>query len=396
MKITDVKCAVLGTNPVVRVTTDEGISGLGAMESGRAYNREQVPFYKGRILGEDPTSVERVMMSIRRLGAFKPWGSVVSAIEMALWDIAGKAAGLPIHRLLGGKVRDKVRVYNGGLRFPMDGSSPEAYADNMARMKAADEGFTIIKQGVVFHSGMPTEVPNFFYGDRIGNAHYASRGPLTERGLKHVVSCVEAMKGVLGDEVGLALDCGPGMAVSDAIRLARVLEPYNLMWLEDMITGDYTPYVLADLYREVTRSTSIPIHTGEQIYLRQNFKELFEKQAINVVGPDPCDVGGLAELKWVAEYADLNGILMAPHGTAIGLIGLAGLVQVAAVMPQNYVALEYPVGRPEWWYDIVEGLPDPIVTDSFIEVWDTPGLGVEINPEAAAQYLQEEDADFFD
>ncbi len=195
MKITDVKCAVLGTNPVVRVTTNEGISGLGAMESGRAYNREQVPFYKGRILGEDPTSVERVMMSIRRLGAFKPWGSVVSAIEMALWDIAGKAAGLPIHRLLGGKVRDKVRVYNGGLRFPMDGSSPEAYADNMARMKAADEGFTIIKQGVVFHSGMPTEVPNFFYGDRIGNAHYASRGPMTERGLKHVVSCVEAMKG---------------------------------------------------------------------------------------------------------------------------------------------------------------------------------------------------------
>ncbi len=87
---------------------------------------------------------------------------------------------------------------------------------------------------------------------------------------------------------------------------------------------------------------------------------------------------------------------MAPHGTAVGLIGLAGLVQVAAVMPQNFMAFEYPVGRPEWWYDIVEGLPDPIVTDSFIEVWDTPGLGVEINPEAAAQYLQEEDADFFD
>ena len=86
------------------------------------------------------------------------------------------------------------------------------------------------------------------------------------------------------------------------------------MWLEDMITGDYVPYVLADLYRDVTQNTSTPIHTGEQIYLRQNFKDLIEKRAVDVIGPDPCDIGGIAELKWVAEYADLHGILMAPHG----------------------------------------------------------------------------------
>ena len=93
--------------------------------------------------------------------------------------------------------------------------------------------------------------------------------------------------------------------------------------------------MLADLYREVTHRTSTPIHTGEQIYLRQNFKELFEKQAINIVGPDPADVGGLAELKWVAEYADLHGVLMAPHGTLDGLIGLAALVQVSATLPHK-------------------------------------------------------------
>ena len=89
--------------------------------------------------------------------------------------------------------------------------------------------------------------------------------------------------------------------------------------------------------------------------------ELIEKQAVNIVGPDPCDVGGIAELKWVAEYADLHGILMAPHGTGDGLIGLAALVQVAATLPTNYIAFEYPTGQPDWWYDIVEGLPDPIV-----------------------------------
>jgi L-alanine-DL-glutamate epimerase-like enolase superfamily enzyme len=204
------------------------------------------------------------------------------------------------------------------------------------------------------------------------------------------------MKEILGDEIGLALDCGPGFTVPDAIKLAKALEPLNVMWLEDMITGDYTPYVLADLYREVTRSTSTPIHTGEQIYLRHHFKDLFEKKAINVAGPDPLDVGGIAETKWIAEYADLHGIQIAPHGVADGLIGLAAHVQLAATLPHNYIGFEYPVGKPEWWYDIVKGLPDPIVKDSFIEVWDRPGLGIELDVDVAMQYLPEGDEDFFD
>ena len=396
MKITDLKCTVIGQNPVVRVVTDESISGYGQVESYKPYLKPHVLFYKDMILGADPTDVERVMLRIRRMASFKPWGSAVSAIEMALWDIAGKAAGLPVYKLLGGKVRDQVRVYNGAVRFPMAGHTPQHYAENMAKMKEAKEGFSIIKQGIGFHSAMPSQVPDYFYGELGGGGRHPNRGLLTERGLKHTIACVEAMKEVLGDEVGLALDCGPGWTVPDAIRLAKALEPLNVMWLEDLITGDYVPYVLADLYREVTRSTSTPIHTGEQIYLRQNFKELFEKQAINIVGPDPCDVGGIAELKWVAEYADIHGILMAPHGTGDGLLGLAALVQVSATLPQNYIAFEYPVGRPEWWYDIVEGLPDPIVKDSFIQVWDRPGMGVDLIPAAAKKYLPAGDEDFFD
>ncbi len=396
MRITDLQCAVIGNYPVVRVVTDQGIDGYGQAESYKPYLKPHVLFYKDLLLGADPTDVERTMLRIRRMGAFKPWGSAVSAIEMALWDIAGKAADLPVYKLLGGKVRDKVRVYNGAVRFPMDGATPEDYAANMAKMKAAPENFSIIKQGIGFHSQMPHQVPDFFYGEATTLGRHPNRGLVTERGMKHLVACVEAMKEVLGDEVGLALDCGPGFTVPDAIRLAQAVEHLNVMWLEDLITGDYTPYVLADLYREVTRSTSTPIHTGEQIYLRQNFKELFEKQAINIVGPDPADVGGLAELKWVAEYADLHGILMAPHGTGDGLIGLAALVQVAATLPENYIAFEYPVGKPDWWYDIVEGLPNPIVVDSFIDVWDSPGLGVTVNVEAARAYLAEEDQGFFD
>lgn len=396
MKIIDLRCAVIGENPVVRVVTDEGIDGYGEVESFKSYLKPHVLFYKPFILGEDPTDVERVMLRIRRVGALKPWGSAVSAIEMALWDIAGKAAGLPVYKLLGGKVRDRVRVYNGAVRFPMAGASPEDYAENMARMRAAPEGFSIIKQGIAFHSQMPHQVPGFFYGDAATGRYHRTRGPLTERGLKHIIACVEAMRDVLADEVGLALDCGPGWTVPDAIRLARALEPLHVMWLEDMLTGDYTPYVDADVYRELTHSTTTPIHTGEQIYLRNNYKPLIEGHAVNIIGPDPCDVGGIAELKWVAEYADLHGILMAPHGTGDGLLGLAALVQVCATLPDNYVAFEYPVGRPDWWYDIVEGLPDPIVRGGFIDVWDTPGMGVSLNADAARRYLAEEDRGFFD
>jgi L-alanine-DL-glutamate epimerase-like enolase superfamily enzyme len=395
MKITDLKVAIIGDNPVIRILTDEGIDGYSQIESSKSYLKPHILMYKDHILGEDPTNVERVMLKIRHQGGFKPWGSSVSAIEIALWDIAGKAAGLPVYKLLGGKVRDKVRVYNGNVRFPMRDHSPEAYAEVMAQMKESKEGFTIIKQAISFHSRMERHVPDYHYGDLREGWSVFNRGLLTEKGFKHTVSCVEAMKDILGDEVGLALDCGPGWSVPDTIKFAKALEPLNLMWLEDTITGDYSASVLADLYREVTQSSNVPIHTGEEIFLRQNFRELIETRAVDVIGPDPCDVGGIAELKWITEYADLHGIMMAPHGTLDGLLGLAALVQVSATLPDNFIAFEYPTGQPDWWYDIVDGLPDPIVVNGFVDVWDTPGMGVAFNNNAK-KYLKDEDKDFFD
>jgi L-alanine-DL-glutamate epimerase-like enolase superfamily enzyme len=184
--------------------------------------------------------------------------------------------------------------------------------------------------------------------------------------------------------------------LADAIRLCKALEPFNLMWMEDLLTGDYRPYVMADDYLELTRSTTVPTHTGEQIYLRQNFRELIEKNAIRVIGPDVADVGGLAEIKWIAEYADLHGIQMAPHGIYDGLIGNAAQVQVAATMPQNYVAFEYSIASPEWWYNIIDGLPNPIVKDGHIQVGDKPGLGVDFMTREAKKYLNDEDKKFFD
>jgi L-alanine-DL-glutamate epimerase-like enolase superfamily enzyme len=204
------------------------------------------------------------------------------------------------------------------------------------------------------------------------------------------------MKEVAGDAIGLALDCGPGWMLPDAIRLARMVEPHHLMWLEDLISGDYTPWVNAGVYRELTRVSTTPIHTGEQIYLRQNFKELIETHAVNIIGPDPADVGGIAELKWIAEYADLHSILMAPHGTANGLLGLGALIQVCATLPNNFIAFEYTTGDPDWWYDIVEGLPETIVRNGFVDIIERPGMGVDLVPEKAKRYLTEDDLGFFD
>ena len=396
MKITDLKCAIIGNNPVIRITTDEEIEGIAAGESYKSYLKPMILFYKDLIVGKDPTDVERVMLGIRRLGAFKPWGAAVSMIEMALWDIAGKAAGVPVYKLLGGKIRDRVRVYNGSIRFPLEGNQPEHYAHAMQKMKALPEKFSIIKQAVAFHDSMYSEIENFYYGTPVTEGRYPNRGMLTQKGFNHLVKCIEAMVDVLDDEVGLALDCGPGMTVVDALKLAKAVEGMNVTWLEDMITGDYTPYVLSDLYLQVTPHTSTAIHTGEQIYLRQNFVELIEQKAVNIIGPDPADVGGISEMKFIAEYADLHGILFAPHGTGDGLLGLAALVQLAATLPDNYIAFELPSGDTEWWYEILNGIEHLVVEDSHIVVPDLPGIGITFKKQEAIRYLRDDDRGFFD
>src|SRR5271169_1870119 len=164
IKITDLRCAIIGRNPTVRIVTDQGVSGYGQAESYKPYLKPMVLFYRDYLLGEDPTDVQRVMLKIRRMGAFKPWGAAVSAIEIALWDIAGQVAGVPVYKLLGGKIRDRVRAYDGAVRFPMHGQTPADYAENTQKIKESKEGFTLIKQAVGFHNpAMIKAVPDGWY-----------------------------------------------------------------------------------------------------------------------------------------------------------------------------------------------------------------------------------------
>jgi len=399
VKITDLKCAVIASSPVIRITTDAGITGWSQIETPKPYVQPLVLQLRDWIIGQDPRDVERVVRRIRVRGGFKPFGSAVSAIEHALWDIAGKAAGVPVYRLLGGKVRDQVRTYRTLYQGELNvGHTPAGYEQWAAYGKSLPEGFTMFKLPTSFHSSMVADVPNFFYGEVQHDAPYPypHKGLISETGMRHLVDCVTAAKQALGPGYELAVDAGPGYLPHDALRFARAVEHLHLLWIEDMITGDYSPYVNHDVYREVTRATTTPIHTGEQIYLRQNYKHLIESHAVNVIGPDPCDVGGLAELKFIAEHADLHGIAIAPHGTANGILGLAALIQVCATLPDNLIAFEYPARFEPFWYDITDGFDGVPVRNGLIDVPDRPGLGVDLIPKLARKYLTEGDSGFFD
>ena len=399
MKIVDLKCALIAESPVIRVVTDEGIDGWSQIETPKPYLQPIVLQLKDWIVGQDPRDVERVVRRIRVRGGFKPFGSAVSAIEQALWDIAGKALNAPVYRLLGGKVRDEVRTYRTLYHHEMGvGHTPDDYVTWADYGKSLPGGFKMFKLPSAFHSSMVRDVPDFHYGEVHLDAPYPypHKGVVTEDGMRHLVDCVTAAKETLGSAYGLAVDAGPGFLPQDALRFARAVEPLSLLWIEDMITGDYSPFVNHDVYRDVTHGTTTPIHTGEQIYLRQNFKHLIESHAVNVIGPDPCDVGGLAEMKWVAEHADLHGITIAPHGTANGILGLAALLQVCATLPDNFIAFEYPARFEPFWYDITEGFAGFPVRDGMVEVPDRPGLGVNFVEKAARRYLSDGDSDFFD
>lgn len=185
MKITDLRCAVIGKHPIVRIVTDEGLYGLGEVEFTKTYLRPFVLHFRDALIGEDPTDVERVMLKIRQRGSFKPYGAAVSAIEHALWDIAGKAAGVPVYKLLGGKVRDKVRVYNGSIRRKRAGDRPEDYAADVKWMMEQPQNFFMIKQGISFHSNMKDTIEDFHYGVTQKKAGYhgaMDQGVISERG----------------------------------------------------------------------------------------------------------------------------------------------------------------------------------------------------------------------
>jgi L-alanine-DL-glutamate epimerase-like enolase superfamily enzyme len=415
MRITAVHTAVVEANydwTFVRVDSDDGLSGLGECFTApglTAIVRDLAPL----LVGEDPRDVDRLWSKLRwgASGAGSSAGIVYNAIsgmEAALWDLVGKAYGVPIHRLLGGRFRDSVRVYAdchagealhsmdatmvprparwaqeppeaiaaGSLRAPEHGRAyakeapdevftPEMYAAR-AKQVVADLGFDALK--------FDLDVPTPYMKD-------TASGTLTRAEVRYMVELAAAVIDAVGDEVDVAFDCHWRYQVADAQRLAHELEPLGLMWLEDPV-----PPENADALRRVTRSTSTPIATGENGYMRHGFREAFETGAISIAAPDLQKTGGLLEARRIADYADTHYVAMAPHNIS-SPIGTIASVHVAAAIP-NFLCLEWHGMSVPFWEDLALGWDGPVIDRGRIRVPEAPGLGVELNLDVARHYAR--------
>jgi len=389
MKITDIKVAIVRGNfcwPLVKVETDEGIYGLGESRDYSPSSRYVLPMkemilcLKRELIGEDPSNVEYLFNKIRRYGSSGRFGGIVSGIEMALWDILGKTLGVPVYKLLGGKFRDKIRIYcdchagrpisDAATDYAYEGwedyYTPEAYA--RAAKKIKNMGFTILKFDLHPHYAGEDAL--------IGNS-------LTDKAIKYEVSVVQALRDAVGEGFPLALDAYQGGTVNGAIRFGKAMDPFGLMWIEDVIS-----WRDVEGFKRITNSIKTPTLTGEDIYTTERFKPLIENRAVDIIAPDMATHGGIMENKKAAWLANLYGLSIAPH-FAGSPVSMMANIHAAAVMPNNLIAVEFHAVGVPWWEDMVKGLEKPIIKDGYIKVPETPGLGIELNEKTVRKHLVE-------
>jgi L-alanine-DL-glutamate epimerase-like enolase superfamily enzyme len=406
LRITDVRCADIAGAPffssLVKIYTNQGIVGLGEVRDGAS--KTFALMLKSRLLGENPCDVDRLFRRIRQFGGHGRQGGGVSAIEIALWDLAGKAYGVPIYQMLGGRFRDRVRMY-----CDTDASKPSGTETGKRLKRRMELGYTFLKMdlglGQIMHVPGAVSAPAGVlepYGsfphrlpagdaearhrrNRLYDAHNVPHPftgiHFTEKGLDLLEQYMAEVRQEIGPEIPVAIDHLGHVALSDGIRLARRIEKYNPAWLEDVL-----PWQFTDQYAELARSTAVPICTGEDIYLKDSFMPLL-RSGIAVIHPDVLTSGGILETKKIGDAAQDHGVAMAIHMAESPIAAMAAAH--VAVATENFLALEQHSVDVDWWDDIVTGLPKPIVRDGFIEVTDRPGLGIDdIDDEVIAAHLQ--------
>jgi len=380
LKITNVSTAVIEGNfnwVLVRVETDGGITGLGEAYWGVGV-AELVHKAKPLLIGEDPFNVARLYeMMIRCLsGEGSLAGATVTAIsgiEIALWDLVGRALKTPIYNLFGGRFRDKIRIYadcHAGAE-----QTPESWAERAREV--VDAGFTAIKFDLDAKNSLTLDISD----DAHPRRHWFEpfNRTIGSAELEWMVSATAAVRDAIPKHVMLAVDAHWKFSVNDAIKLAQALEPFDLLWLEDPI-----PPENIEAQRHVTHSTRTPICTGENLYRKYGYRELIEKQAARIIAPDIPKMGGLLEAKKVADHADLYYIPIAPHNVA-SPIGTVASAHVCAAM-NNFLVMEFHAHDVPWWDDLVEG--EPSIRDGFIHLNDRPGHGMTLNEDVARAHLK--------
>lgn len=405
LKITDMRycvTSVLGRTAIIRIDTNQGIYGLGEVRDGA--DERYALFLKSRILGENPCNVEMIFKKIRQFGGQARQAGGVCAVEMALWDICGKAYNVPAWQLLGGRYRDKIRLY---------ADTPEAKTPEEQKKlidyRINEQGYSWLKMDVSINELKNVKgglVNDKFWQNSAGNLaqwgdlnnsmsygntlHPFTQIQITEKGLEVLAKTVEDVRNMVGYQVPISTDHYGHFDMNNGIRLGRALEKYRLAWLEDIVSWELT-----DQWKTMSDALETPCLTGEDIYLLKYFKPLIDKRAVDIVHPDLASSGGLLETKRIGDYAEENGIAMAMHQAGTPISFMASVHCAAAT--QNFLALEHHSIDLPWWESLVKTTDGrPLITKGFANLpLSAPGLGIELNDEVVKQHLHTTDKSYF-
>ncbi|MGC9349675.1 MAG: mandelate racemase/muconate lactonizing enzyme family protein [Anaerolineae bacterium] len=388
LKITDMRTATVASNydyPIIRIDTNQEVYGIGEVRD--AGHRENALQFKSMLLGQNPCNIDMIFRAVKAFGNWGREGGGVSGIEIALWDLIGKVYGVPCYQFLGGKYREKVRIY-ADTPEP-DEPTPEAYAQRVLGRK--EMGLTFIKFDARLQTledveggtvGSPTR---FEYGlgkrNRApGSGHVVK---VTDKGIARLAEIVEMVREAVGWDIALCIDhFGHGyLTAKEVIKLGRALEPYGLAWMED-------PMPWADVagHKRVTDAVNVPIAAGENLYLWDGFRPFIEQRALDIIHPDLLTSGGMLETKKIADYAERYGIPTALHFAGSPIAFMANLHTAASI--SSFVALEHHGLDLPFWSDLVTGLPEPLMEEGYVKVPERPGLGVDLNLEGIEANLR--------
>lgn len=405
LRITDMRYAltrVMGGTAIIRIDTNQGIYGLGEVRD--AADVRYALFLKSRILGDNPCNVEMIFKKIRQFGWHSRQGGGVCAVEMALWDLCGKAYNVPAWQLLGGRYRDRVRLY----ADTPEASSPEEQ-QKLINYRVKDQGYTWLKMDVSIGElkGKPDTLVNARvwedtrgnlaqWGDQANPMSYANalhpftQIQITEKGLEELAQVVENTRKLIGYDIPLSTDHYGHFDLNNGIRLGKALDKYRLAWLEDIVSWEYT-----DQWKTISDALLTPTLTGEDIYLLKYFKPLIDARAVDIIHPDLATSGGLLETKRIGDYAEENGIAMAMHQAGTPVSFMANVHCAAAT--QNFLSLEHHSVDLPWWESLVKTTDGrKLITKGYANVPLTaPGLGIELNEDVVKEHLHPRDKSFF-
>ena len=391
LKITDMRFATIMNKHIIRIDTNQGIYGLGEVRDGA--DARYALFLKSRILGLNPCNVEMIFKIIRQYGYHGRQGGGVCAVEMALWDLTGKAYNVPAWQLLGGRYRDKVRLY----ADTPGAKDPQSFAATMKR-RVDEQGFTWLKMDLGIHvvANIPDALVNSKFWDGAtgqydlreymgyGNAlHPFTQVQITDKGLAGLAEYVESVRNAVGYEMPLCADHFGHFDLNNSIRFAKAMEKYRLSWVEDMVPWFYT-----EQWKTVSDAIETPTCTGEDIYmLKGGFKPLLDARAVDIIHPDLGTSGGLLETKRIGDYAEECGVAMAMHMAGSPVCFMANVHCAAAT--QNFLSLEHHNPDTPYYNNLVKMTgSQPMVTNGFANVpLDSPGLGIELNEEECRKHL---------